>query len=88
LGFNETKVCNVSTTKQSVNLDIFQLGITCKCVIERHDLPACLDLMINVYSISFFIISKCHGCLYTMMEIISLDFAPSLSNLHIFATVR
>ncbi|KAI8638306.1 hypothetical protein BD408DRAFT_352119, partial [Parasitella parasitica] len=54
LGFGEAKVGNVSTTKQSVNLDIFRLGITCKRAIERHDLPACLAFMINGYSISFF----------------------------------
>jgi hypothetical protein len=81
----EAKVGNVSTTKQSVNLDIFRLGITCKRAIERHDLPACLAFTINEYYISF-IVSKRHDCLYTMMEIASLEFASSLSNLHTFAT--
>ncbi|CAO3632387.1 unnamed protein product [Mucor fragilis] len=83
LGFGEAKVGNISTTKQSVNLDIFRLGITCKRTIERQDLPACLAFMINVYGISFFIVSKRHDCLYTMMEIASLNFASSL---HTFAT--
>ncbi|KAI9487339.1 MAG: hypothetical protein EXX96DRAFT_472309 [Benjaminiella poitrasii] len=86
LGFGEAKVGNISTTKQSVNLDIFRLGITCKRAIERHGLPACLAFMINGYEISFFIVSKRHDCLYTMMEIASLNFASSLSNLHTFAT--
>ncbi|KAI9361879.1 hypothetical protein BD770DRAFT_316832 [Pilaira anomala] len=82
LGFGEAKAGNVSTTKQSVNLDIFRLGITCKRAIERHDLPACLAFMINGYGISFFVVSKRHDCLYTMMEIASLNFTSSLSNLH------
>ncbi|SAM06250.1 hypothetical protein [Absidia glauca] len=86
LGFGETKTGNVSTTKQAVNLDISRLGITCKRAIERHDLPACLASMINGYSISFFIVSKRHDCLYTMTEIASLNFASSLSDLHTFAT--
>lgn len=86
LGFGEAKVGNVSTTKQSVNLDIFRLGITCKRAIERYDLPTCLAFMINGYSISFFIVSKRHDCLYIMMEIASMDFASSLCNLHTFAT--
>ncbi|KAI9496841.1 hypothetical protein BDB00DRAFT_869069 [Zychaea mexicana] len=71
--------------KQAVNLDIFRLGITCKRAIERHDLLVCLAFIIKGYSISFFIVSKRHDCLYTMMEIASLDFASSLSNLHTFA---
>ncbi|KAL0082047.1 hypothetical protein F4703DRAFT_1739259 [Phycomyces blakesleeanus] len=87
-GFSEAKVGKISTTKQSVNLDIFRLGITCKRAIEWHDLPACLAFMINEYSISFFIVSKRHDCLYTMTEIASLDFASSLSNLHTFATCK
>ncbi|KAI9030994.1 hypothetical protein CLU79DRAFT_870085 [Phycomyces nitens] len=86
LGFGEAKAGNASTTKQSVNLDIFRLGITCKRAIERHYIPACLAFMINRYSISFFIVSKRHNCLFTMTEIASLDFASSLSNLHTFAT--
>lgn len=85
-GFGKTKVGNVSTTKQYVNLDIFRLGVTCKRVIERHNLPACLAFMIKGYSISFFIVSKRHNRLCTMMEIASLDFTSSLSNLHTFAT--
>lgn len=71
LGFGEAKIGDVSTTKQSVNLDIFRLGITCKRAIEWHDLPACLVFMINGYSI----VSKRHDCLYTMMEIASLNLA-------------
>ncbi|KAL0092776.1 hypothetical protein J3Q64DRAFT_1830416 [Phycomyces blakesleeanus] len=59
-----------------------------KRAIEWHDLPACLAFMINEYSISFFIVSKRHDCLYTMTEIASLDFASSLSNLHTFATCK
>ncbi|CEP15453.1 hypothetical protein [Parasitella parasitica] len=72
LGFGEAKAGNISTTKQSVNLDIFRLGITCKRAIERHDLPACLAFMINGYGVSFFIVSKRHDCLYTMTEIASV----------------
>lgn len=86
LGFGEAKPGNVSTTKQAVNLDIFRLGITCKRAIDRYDLPACLAFMINGYSVSFFIVSKRHDHLYTMIEIASLEFASSLSDLHTFAT--
>jgi hypothetical protein len=86
LGFDETKPGNAFTTKQVVNLDIFRLGITCKRAIEQLDLQACLTFIINGHFISFFIVSKHHNGLFTMIEIASLEFASSLSNLHTFAT--
>lgn len=86
LGFGEVKVGSTSTTKKSVNLDVFRLAITCKRSIERNNQSQCLAFMINGYNISFFVVSKRHDTLYTMIEIASVNFASSLSNLHCFAT--
>lgn len=49
LGFGEVKVGSTSTTKKSVNLDVFRLGITCKRSIERNNQSQCLAFMINGY---------------------------------------
>ncbi|ORZ04023.1 hypothetical protein BCR43DRAFT_71119 [Syncephalastrum racemosum] len=86
LGFCRIKVGNGPKTKKATNMAIFRLGVAYKRAIDKHDLPACLAFMTAGYSISFFIVSKRHDGLYTIVEIASLAFAFSLSGLHAFAT--
>lgn len=74
-------------SKQAVNLGVYRLGIASKRAIDLYGLSTCLAFMINGYHISFFIISKRKDThLYTMMEIATLDFAPSISALHSFTS--
>jgi hypothetical protein len=85
VGFGETK--NGNASKQSVNLDVFRLGVASKRTLVLHGLSACLAFMVKGYSISFFIVSNHKDTpFYTMMKIVAVNFASSISDLHTFVS--
>ncbi|KAI7874321.1 hypothetical protein K492DRAFT_137995 [Lichtheimia hyalospora FSU 10163] len=88
IGFGEVKVGNTSTTKHSVCLNVVRLGIICKRAIDPAIFAGCIAFLIHGFHLSFFMVRKEKHQFDTMAEIASLDMAPSLTDLHVFASLK